>query len=100
MSSAESDRPLPSDAPGQRYVLVHAMCAGSFHLPDREVFDDALDTDTGSKVPSFAFLLEHEEHGKILFDLGLRKVPLFSPCCNPLADKTTCPRMDRDIRLH
>ena len=78
MTTSESTRPLPSDVPGQPYVLVHALCAGSLYLPDREVFDDALDTDTGSKVPSFTFLIEHEQHGKLLFDLGVRKVRLLS----------------------
>lgn len=73
--SVAEDRPiipLP-DVPGQRYVSVSALHAGSVFLPDREVFDDSLDTDTGSKVPSFAFLIQHGQHGKLLFDLGLRK---------------------------
>lgn len=83
MSTSENVEPrLPSDIPGQRYVLVHALCAGSFYLPDREVFDDALDTDTGSKVPSFSFLIEHEQHGRILFDLGLRKVRFLGSRCD------------------
>ncbi|KAH9923581.1 hypothetical protein B0H21DRAFT_840819, partial [Amylocystis lapponica] len=60
---------------GQNHVVVYALHAGSLYLPDKEVFEDAIHdrSNAGSKVPSFAFLIEHSEHGKILFDLGLRK---------------------------
>ena len=68
---------LPSDAVSQRFVSVSAIPAGFIYLPDREVFEDSLDKDTGRKVPSFSFLVEHGEHAKILFDLGTRKVRIF-----------------------
>lgn len=66
---------LPSsDSEGQKFVSVYAIHAGSIYLPDKEVFEDSLDKHSGSKVPSFAFLIEHSEHGRLMFDLGLRKV--------------------------
>jgi hypothetical protein len=67
---------LPSDAI-QCFVSVSAIPAGFMYLPDKEVFEDSLDKDTGRKVPSFSFLVEHGEHTKILFDLGTRKVRIF-----------------------
>jgi hypothetical protein len=54
-------------------VSVSAIPAGFIYLPDKEVFEDSLDKDTGRKVPYLSFLVEHGEHTKILFDLGTRK---------------------------
>ena len=68
---------LPSDAVSQPFVSVSAILAGFMYLPDKEVFEDSLDKETGRKVPSFSFLVEHSEHGKVLFDLGTRKVRIF-----------------------
>ncbi|PCH35012.1 Metallo-hydrolase/oxidoreductase [Wolfiporia cocos MD-104 SS10] len=64
---------LTPDIEGQKYVLVYALHAGSFYLPDKEVFEDSLEAKTGSQVPSFAFLIEHDVHGRLMFDPGLRK---------------------------
>lgn len=64
---------LPLDLPTQQYVTVSAMAAGFFELPDREVFADSLETITAVRVPSFVFLIVHPKHGKLLFDLGVRK---------------------------
>ncbi|EGN94971.1 hypothetical protein SERLA73DRAFT_187253 [Serpula lacrymans var. lacrymans S7.3] len=71
----ETFLPLPGDTVNQPYVSVSCIPAGFLHLPDREVFDDALEQpeSTGRQVPSFAFLIDHSEYGKLLFDLGLRK---------------------------
>ncbi|KAG7095019.1 hypothetical protein E1B28_005813 [Marasmius oreades] len=81
---------LPSDVQGQSYIRCSALAAGFLWLPDREVFQDSLDLDTniGSKVPSLCFLLQHEQHGKLLFDLGLRKHALGYP-----------PAMEDDLKL-
>ena len=65
---------FPKDVQDQQYFTVSAIPAGFLYLPDRVVFDDALESDTGQKVPSFSFLLEHDTYGRILFDLGNRKV--------------------------
>lgn len=69
---------LPKDeASMQHYVSVSAILGGSIFLQDKEVFEDSLDKETGQRVPTFSFFLEHSEHGKILFDLGARKVGPF-----------------------
>lgn len=67
---------LPSDSSGQKFVSVSALHAGTLYLPDSDVFEDSIgkSPSTGSYVPSFAFLIEHEVHRKMMFDLGLRKV--------------------------
>ena len=65
---------FPKDIQDQQYLTVSAIPAGFFYLPDRQVFDDSLESDTGQKVPSLSFLLEHNTYGRILFDLGNRKV--------------------------
>ncbi|KAK7062702.1 hypothetical protein VNI00_000190 [Paramarasmius palmivorus] len=72
---------LPCDVDGQNYVQCAAIVAGSIWLPDREVFEDSIDfdVDVGRRVPSLCFLIEHKEHGKLLFDLGLRKRGLGYP---------------------
>ncbi|KAH7922806.1 Metallo-hydrolase/oxidoreductase [Leucogyrophana mollusca] len=73
------DFSLPQDSTSQTFLSVSVIRAGEFFIPDEEVFDDSISTDrnspnkAGSKVPSFAFLLEHPTYGKLLFDLGLRK---------------------------
>lgn len=73
-----SQTSLPQDSPaGQRYVSVYALHAGSIFLPDSDVFEDSIGKDGGLTVPSFAFLIDHEVHGKFMFDLGLRKVCVF-----------------------
>ncbi|KAH9916036.1 uncharacterized protein B0H18DRAFT_1087400 [Fomitopsis serialis] len=102
MASVAEDRPIGPlpDVPGQRYVSVYALHAGSVFLPDREVFDDSLDTDTGSKVPSFAFLIQHGQRGKLLFDLGLRKHGMgYPPAWNETLQTFTvdCPHDIVDI---
>ena len=71
--SASSQMSLPRDTPGQHYVKVSALAAGFFELPDSEVFADSLETSTVVRVPSFVFLLDHPKHGKLLFDLGVKK---------------------------
>ncbi|EED80741.1 predicted protein [Postia placenta Mad-698-R] len=74
MTSMISQTSLPQDSPaGQRYVSVYALHAGSIFLPDSDVFEDSIGKDGGLTVPSFAFLIDHEVHGKFMFDLGLRK---------------------------
>ncbi|KAF9261631.1 Metallo-hydrolase/oxidoreductase [Marasmius fiardii PR-910] len=80
---------LPADVQGQTYIRCSALAAGFFWLSDRDVFEDSIDTDfnVGSKVPSLCFLLEHERHGKLLFDLGLRKKGLGYP-----------PAMDEELK--
>ncbi|ESK92506.1 metallo-beta-lactamase superfamily protein [Moniliophthora roreri MCA 2997] len=72
---------LPVDAERQKYVQCSAIAAGSIWLPDRGVFEDSIDcdVDVGRRVPSLCFLIEHEDHGKLLFDLGLRKHGLGYP---------------------
>ncbi|KAJ7578646.1 beta-lactamase-like protein [Mycena floridula] len=64
---------VPKDTQGQKFVRVCAVVAGSFLLMDEDVFEDSIGTKTKRKVPSLAFLIEHEEEGKLLFDLGIRK---------------------------
>ncbi|KAH7886197.1 beta-lactamase-like protein [Phlebopus sp. FC_14] len=70
---------LPADRDNQTYVSVSAIAAGHFFLPYEEVFEGFSTAANqgaqmeGSVVPSFAFLLQHPSHGKLLFDLGLRK---------------------------
>ncbi|KAJ7123050.1 beta-lactamase-like protein [Mycena epipterygia] len=56
-------------------VQVRALVPGHFYLPDKEVFQTAFESGSveGSRVPTFAFLIEHPTHGKLMFDLGLRK---------------------------
>lgn len=77
MSSSFSSLPrLPLDDVEQSYTRVSAIAAGYLFLLDGEVFDDSIGSTSGSKVPSFSFLIEHPKHGKLLFDLGLRKVCL------------------------
>ncbi|TFK51105.1 Metallo-hydrolase/oxidoreductase [Heliocybe sulcata] len=64
-----------TSAGGDTVVTVQALVGGHFWLPDREVFQDSvhLPAETGSQVPTFSFLITHPVHGKLLFDLGLRK---------------------------
>ncbi|OAX36302.1 hypothetical protein K503DRAFT_313850 [Rhizopogon vinicolor AM-OR11-026] len=72
---------LPADDERQVYVTVSAIVAGTLFLPHEEVFQDCVrdepaESDNppqGTRVPSFAFLIQHPKHGKLLFDLGLRK---------------------------
>ncbi|KAF5383889.1 hypothetical protein D9757_007388 [Collybiopsis confluens] len=56
-------------------VTVFALIPGHFYLPQKDVFQDALETGAGGGdiVPTFAFLVEHHSRGKYMFDLGLRK---------------------------
>jgi len=73
MEHARANVTLPADSADQKYVSVSALHVGSLYLPDGEVFEDSIGKDTGSTVPSLAFLIEHEVHGRLMFDLGLRK---------------------------
>ncbi|KAG1754762.1 beta-lactamase-like protein [Suillus paluster] len=92
---------LPADDEHQVYVTVSAIVAGTLFLPHEEVFQDCIgesesdDTPEGTRVPTFAFLIQHPKEGKLLFDLGLRKngegyppsvmedaFPTFKPECN------------------
>lgn len=74
---------LLADTPSQAYISISVIPAGSLYLADKEVFQDCVHqgsdglSGTGRRVPSFSFLLQHEKHGRLLFDLGLRKVRLF-----------------------
>ncbi|KZT23544.1 Metallo-hydrolase/oxidoreductase [Neolentinus lepideus HHB14362 ss-1] len=63
------------NATSERIVNLQALVPGHFWLPDREVFQDSihLPLETGSRVPTFSFLVTHPVYGKLLFDLGLRK---------------------------
>lgn len=80
MGSSTQSQPalssFPADTQDQVYVKLSAIETGRFFLPDKEVFADSEDEDdkVGTVVPSFAFLVDHPTHGKLLFDLGLRKV--------------------------
>lgn len=67
---------LPADAEGQTFVTVQALHVGGLWLPYREVFQDSLHEPftVGSDIPFIAFLITHPAHGRILFDLGLRRV--------------------------
>lgn len=67
---------LPADAENQTYVTVHALLAGGLWLPQREVFQDSIDksAELGSELPFIAFLVTHPTYGRVLFDLGMRKV--------------------------
>ena len=69
---------LPQDRANQVYVSMKAMKVGTLTLADRWVFQDASDANTPDNVrmmiPDYAFLLEHPTKGKIMFDLGMRKV--------------------------
>ncbi|KAJ8597606.1 Metallo-hydrolase/oxidoreductase [Rhizopogon salebrosus TDB-379] len=93
---------LPADGECQVYVTVSAIVAGTLFLPHEEVFQDCVSDEQesdnppqGTRVPSFAFLIQHPKHGKLLFDLGLRKkgegypplvmkevAPTFKPECD------------------
>ncbi|KAG1757052.1 beta-lactamase-like protein [Suillus lakei] len=93
---------LPADSECQVYVTVSAIVAGTLFLPHEEVFQDCIkdepesdDTPEGTRVPTFAFLIQHPKQGKLLFDLGLRKngegyapsvmedtIPTFKPECD------------------
>ncbi|KAF7979826.1 hypothetical protein HWV62_40906 [Athelia sp. TMB] len=70
---------LPADSASQTYVSVSAIPVGSLYLADKEVFEDMIHQEsqqlkgTGRRVPSFSFLIQHEKHGRALFDLGMRK---------------------------
>lgn len=73
MTSFTGDISFPQDSPGQRYVSVYALHAGSLFPPHVEAFGDSIRQSGSLKAPSFSFLVEHEVHGRLLFDLGLRK---------------------------
>ncbi|KAG0707587.1 beta-lactamase-like protein [Suillus ampliporus] len=92
---------LPADDECQVYVTVSAIVAGTLFLPHAEVFQDCIrdelsdDTLEGTRVPTFAFLIQHSKQGNLLFDLGLRKngegyaplvmedtIPTFKPECD------------------
>lgn len=63
---------LPS---GQAVVQVYALPTGRLQLPDRWLFEDG-DSDMHNHrqySPDFSLLIKHPK-GKVLFDLGLRKV--------------------------
>lgn len=76
---ATSQAQLPQDADNQTYVTVHALLAGGLWLPYKEVFQDSIDEppEVGSEIPFIAFLITHPTFGRLLFDLGMRKV---RPC--------------------
>ncbi|KDQ55047.1 hypothetical protein JAAARDRAFT_159624, partial [Jaapia argillacea MUCL 33604] len=56
-------------------VKVYGINAGSLWWPYREVFQDSLQLppEHGSTIPVFCFLIHHPEHGRYMFDLGIRK---------------------------
>ncbi len=65
-----SSQSLPTNAT----VQVCALETGRFHLPDRWLFEDgSSDLKIGQDTPDYCFLIKHPR-GKIIFDLGLRKV--------------------------
>ncbi|KIJ66391.1 hypothetical protein HYDPIDRAFT_26743 [Hydnomerulius pinastri MD-312] len=70
-----SNTTLPDERVHQAHVSVSAIAAGYLVLPSVEVFEDARINNApgGIRVPTFAFLVQHPTHGKLLFDLGLRK---------------------------
>ncbi|KZP07018.1 Metallo-hydrolase/oxidoreductase [Athelia psychrophila] len=76
---AASDWSLPADTASQSYVSVSTIPVGSLYLADKWVFEDCAHQvsgglgGTGRRVPSFSFLVQHEQHGRLLFDLGQRK---------------------------
>ena len=63
---------LPS---GQAVVEVYALPTGKLQLPDRWLFEDGNPDmhNYRQHSPDFSFLIKHPK-GKVLFDLGLRKV--------------------------
>lgn len=83
---AENNWSLPADTASQTYLSISAIPVGSLYLSDNQVFEDCAQqgpgvangserlAGTGRRVPSFSFLVQHEQHGRLLFDLGLRKV--------------------------
>ena len=75
MSTPQSS-PLPPDAPDQTYVTVHALSAGGLWFPHKATFQDSIDEplNVGEEIPFIAFLITHPEHGRMMFDLGMRKV--------------------------
>ncbi|KZP20337.1 Metallo-hydrolase/oxidoreductase [Athelia psychrophila] len=82
---AENNWSLPADTASQTYLSISAIPVGSLYLSDNQVFEDCAQqgpgvangserlAGTGRRVPSFSFLVQHEQHGRLLFDLGLRK---------------------------
>lgn len=60
---------------GEQTVSVYALPTGHLQLPDRWLFEDASEDLLHDRQysPDFSFLIKHPR-GKILFDLGLRKV--------------------------
>lgn len=77
---------FPADKPNQTYVSVKAVVGGHVWLRDSLTFLDAADTDDsqGAWVPAFSFLITHPTKGKVLFDLGVRKV------CIGILNSTIC----------
>ncbi|KAG2155680.1 beta-lactamase-like protein [Suillus clintonianus] len=80
ISSTMTSIYLPADGESQVYLTVSAIVAGTLFLLHEDVFQDCVrdepesdDTPEGTRVPTFAFLLQHPQQGKLFFDLGLRK---------------------------
>ena len=67
---------IPADTEGQVYVSVKQIVAGSLFLPDKAVFQDALNqpSSEGHRIPVICSLISHPTMGDALFDLGMRKV--------------------------
>ncbi len=77
----ESTPQFPPDAGQQTYLAVQAIVAGRLYLRDKRVFQDSihLPDSSGFRAPDFCFLITHPTKGRILFDLGIRKVRTFKP---------------------
>ena len=66
-----------TDGTSSSFVEVFALPTGKLYLPDRWLFEDG-DPDmlhTRQFSPDFSFLVCHASGKKVLFDLGLKKVP-------------------------
>ena len=69
---------LPQDRANQAFISVKAIQAGDVYLPDAYVYSDCQGAPLtqGTHAPDFAFLLVHPTKGKLMFDIGLRKVSM------------------------
>ena len=77
MASQPDERQLPLDSDRQVYVSVKALSIGTFWLPEIALVKDGSfpsNLEDWVFLPAFAFLITHPTEGKVMFDLGIRKV--------------------------
>ena len=92
---------LPQDRENQVFISLKAIQAGEVFLPDSYVYGDCPDAPMtqGSRRPDFAFLLAHPTKGKLMFDLGLRKVNTRPHCTHGYFSLLTL-RFESMLRVH